>query len=106
MPEIIVGPCNEDFSFSWGDAPTAIYIADAGKLIYSVKLIITEGFDGANPTIEIGDADDHDRLLSSSIMDITAMGANEVFPNYSYAARTAVNFYITPGREVRTGPEE
>jgi len=87
----------EDIFFSWGDAPTIVYTADIGKLVYSVKLIITEGFDGADPVVEIGDADDHDRLLSSSIMDITAAGTNEVFPNYAYAARTDVNIYITPG---------
>jgi len=97
MAELIAGPGSEELPFSWGDAPTPIYIADIGKLIYSVQLILTEGFDGVEPVLEIGDPGDHGRLLSSSIMDIAMPGTNKVFPNYAYAARTAVNVYITPG---------
>jgi len=97
MTDLIVGPGTEELSFSWGDAPTAIYIADIGMLIYSVKLIITEGLDGTGPSITIGDSADNDRLLDSSIMDISVTGTNEVYPNYAYAARTAVNIYVTPG---------
>jgi len=95
--DLIIGPYPEEISFAWGDAPTKIYTAAAGKLIDSVKLIITEGFNGTGPVVEIGDANDHNRLLSSDIMDITVTGGNEVFPYYAYAGATDVYVYVTPG---------
>lgn len=98
MAEIIVGPKDEELAFSWGDVSyRKIYTADIGKLIYSIILIITEGFDGTSPLVSIGDAGDHDRLLSSDIMDLSVPGTNEVFPNYAYAARTDINIYMTAG---------
>jgi len=94
---IAIGPYAEEVSFSWGDAPTKIYTAAPGKMIYSVRTIITEGLDGTDPALCVGDSSDHDRLLSSYIMDITVPGTNEVFPNYAYGVATEIYFYVTPG---------
>jgi hypothetical protein len=97
MSNQVIGPYTTEIQFSWGDAPTKIYAAAAGKLIYSVRLVITSGFDGADPVVSVGDANDHSRLLSSGIMDITETGVNEVFPQYVYETKTDVYVYVTPG---------
>jgi hypothetical protein len=91
-------------SFSYGDAtPEFIGTAPAGKLIETVRIYITQAFNGTSPSLTIGDAGDTDRLMAAVQNNPAAIGMYESFPIHSYGGATAVNLYIVPGAGATTG---
>lgn len=91
-------------NFAYGDAtPAPLVTATAGKVVYSVEVVITEPFDGVGAAITVGDAGQVDRLMSVDENAVTSIGSNTTAPAYSYGADTPITLSITPGAGASQG---
>lgn len=85
-------------TFAWGDvSPRALVIVGAGKVVERITVFIEEAFDGTAPSIQIGDAGQPGRLLTTDDNDPATVGSYTVFPGHSYGVDTAINLTIDPG---------
>jgi hypothetical protein len=86
------------YNFSFGDAsPATILVANNNDFIRTVTVNVTTVFDGANPTISIGDSGSFDRLFPASSIDLKDGTVEwEYNPNYRYTATTNVLLTINP----------
>ena len=84
-------------SFAYGDtSPLRIGSIPAGKRVLRCHVKVETTFDGAAPTLSVGDAGSVGRLQATTD---NAPGTADVYsstPMHRYAAATNVNVYITP----------
>jgi hypothetical protein len=84
-------------AFSWGDAtPATVLTSPAGKTVLTVQIAIVTPFDGDAPTVQVGDADDPGRLLSSAQIDPKERAIYEVSPAWKYDASTQIWLSLSP----------
>lgn len=90
--------------FAYGDAtPRSIATVDAGVVVTTVQIIIVTPFNGVGAALQLGDAGQADRLMSSSEVDPTFAAEYEANPNYTYSSSTPILLTITPGAGATTG---
>jgi len=91
-------------NFSYGDAtPAALGIVPAGKVIELIELIITEVFNGASPSLKIGDIITPDSIMTASENDPTSLGNYEAHPDFSFGTAKTLYLTIVPGAGATTG---
>jgi hypothetical protein len=91
-------------NFAYGDAtPAAVVTAAAGKVVYSVEVVIVVPFDGVGAAITVGDAAVPDRLMNAGENALTLVGSNTTAPAYRYNVDTPVLLSITPGAGASQG---
>lgn len=82
--------------FSYGDAtPATILLAPANTLILKIECNLFTSFNGTNPLISVGDANNTTRFLDSTTIDVFESATYEVNPNFLYLVETAINLYLT-----------
>lgn len=76
------------------DGAIALESVPAGALILRATVVVLTAFDGTAPTLDIGDAGDPDRIVSSAgpdpHCDLTTTGTYPVDVGYQYSALTAL----------------
>lgn len=84
--------------FSFDDSsPFSLGLVPAGARVIARRAIVEESFDGASPTITLGDAGDADRLMAESDADLTAVADYEVRePTVLYADETELLATLVP----------
>ncbi len=84
--------------FSFGDAtPLGLAIAPAGKIIECVTIYLNVAFDGENPTLQIGDAEQLDALMSTAEVNPTEAATYQTTPGFAYEDDTEILLSIDPG---------
>ena len=84
--------------FSFGDAtPAELFGSLAGKLIQRITVFIETAFDGENPSLTIGDADNPTLLMDALENNLSEEAAYQVTPNFFYESDTQIYLFITPG---------
>lgn len=84
-------------AFAWNTAsPLAIFSAPAGSTIVKAVIKISTVFNGAAPTLSIGDSGNNSRLMTTAQNDPKTLGSYIVEFPHEYGSLTAVNLYITP----------
>jgi len=97
-PQGAAGTPRIEVPFSFGDAtPLVLLTVSAGKLIERVTVFIETAFDGLNPLLTIGDADDPAVLMTAVENDPAEEAAYQTTPNLSYQTNTQILLFITPG---------
>ncbi len=76
--------------FNVGDAVPADTIAFGGVVI------VTQAFDGAAPTLTIGDVGDTDRLCTAGEIDLTTVGVYAFDCGYTYSLATQITGTLVP----------
>jgi hypothetical protein len=69
----------------------------AGATVTRVEVNVTMLFDGTTPTLTVGDAAQHDRLMLAGENDLGQVALNIADVVYKYAAATQINAYLTIG---------
>lgn len=83
--------------FTWGVAPSAVFVpAGAGILTYA-RVKITASFDGAGATITVGTQIDPEAALPSAFVNPYASEEYENTPDIALAAMEGIWLYVTPG---------
>ena len=91
-------------NFAYGDAtPKTIVAVAAGKFIYQVDLLITEAFNGAGASLQVGDIGMANRLMSAAENDPSTLGTYSTHPNVAYIGSTDVLLTIIPGAGASSG---
>lgn len=72
-----------------------IYTVSGGSRVTFVTVTVTEQFNGLNPTISVGDADDNARLMTEDQNDLTSLGVYSTTPSYIYSGGQDVNITFT-----------
>lgn len=98
------GAGQHTFPFSWGDAtPASLMSASAGQMILAVTISLDVPFNGVGASLSLGDAGDTGRLLSSSMIDPTVVGAFENAPCLRFGSNTQILLTIVPGTGASSG---
>lgn len=66
----------------------------ANAIVTKVMLNVTQAWDDSNPTVEVGDATDADRLMTALGNDLAKVGLYVVDAGYLYGAATDVNITL------------
>lgn len=77
------------------DANDVIYTVSGGSRVTFVTVTVTEQFNGVNPLISIGDADDSARLMTNDQNDLKSLGAYSTTPSYIYSGSADVDITFT-----------
>ena len=77
------------------DVSDVIYTVSGGSRVTFVTVTVTEQFNGLNPTICVGDADDNARLMTDDQNDLTSLGAYSTTPSYIYSGSQDVDITFT-----------
>ena len=77
------------------DAADVIYTVSGGSRVTFVTVTVTEQFNGLNPTICVGDAEDNARLMTDDQNDLTSLGAYSTTPSYIYSGSQDVDITFT-----------
>lgn len=80
------------FNYSSG-ASSLIWNAESGDIVFEVKLLISQVFDGT-VTISVGEAGFTQRLMRTTENDPYELGVYSVQPVYTYTGNTAVLLYL------------
>lgn len=72
-----------------------IYTVSGGSRVTFVTVTVTEQFNGLNPTLSVGDADDNARLMTDDQNDLTSLGAYSTTPSYIYSGSQDVDITFT-----------
>lgn len=97
-PQGPAGTPRIEVPFSYGDAtPAQLFTTSAGKLIERITIFIETAFDGASPSLTIGDEDNPALLMGSFENDPTEEAAYQVTPNLYYETDTQILLFISPG---------
>lgn len=92
------------YSFAFGDAtPANLLNINANKLIFNVEIVILTAFDGVGATLSIGDADNPNRLMSTSLNNPNVSGTYTATPDYKYDTNTQLKLYINAGSGASVG---
>lgn len=70
-------------------------VVPAGAKVLRARVNVTQVFDGATPTVKIGDAVDDDRLMLEAENDLEATGLYVVDVQYTYGASTQIVATVT-----------
>lgn len=98
------GTGQHTFPFSWGDAtPASLMSASAGQMILAVTISLGVPFNGVGASLSLGDAGDTGRLLASSMIDPTVVGAFENAPCLRFGSNTQILLTIVPGTGASSG---
>ena len=98
------GAGQHTFPFSWGDAtPASLMSASAGQMILAVTISLDVPFNGVGASLSLGDAGDTGRLLASSMIDPTVVGAFENAPCLRFGSNTQILLTIVPGTGASSG---
>lgn len=90
-------------AFSYGDASGAIFTPSEAGTIVLVRLVITTGFDGTNPSLQLGTVAQPGAILSSAQNDPTTVAEYEHTPDLHLAALQSVVLTIVPGAGATQG---
>ncbi len=91
-------------SFAWGDAtPLMLGTCPAGRVVVNVMIAIMTPFDGASPSLTIGDDADNSRLMTAAENDPTNADLYVATPLHEYVASTYMKLWITPGGGASAG---
>ena len=97
-------PATLKIAFAFGDAtPKAIANLPANTTVFTAQVIIQIPLNGLGAALSLGDAEEIDRLISSSQVDPTFIAEYETNPGYTYSAATQVLLTITPGEGCTQG---
>ena len=97
-------PSNIDMPFSFGDStPKLLGSAVIGKLIETVAIIITVPFNGAAPSLTVGDSLDPISLMPANMNDPQAAATYEVHPNVLFPDARDLLLTIVPGAGASAG---
>lgn len=77
------------------DVNDVIYTVSGGSRVTFVTVTVTEQFNGLNPIISVGDADDTARLMTNDQNDLTSLGAYSTTPSYIYSGSQDVDITFT-----------
>ena len=77
-------------------SPLLLVAVEAGRYIEEVIVVVDTVFDGAAPTVSVGDSGDNSRLVSTVPVNLKALGATPVAVYFKYVGATTINLYITP----------
>jgi len=80
-----------------------VFTCTANKQIYSVDITIKTPFNGTSPSLSIGDAADHNRIMSTTENNPAEAANYLVVPDYIYTADTPVLLYIVQGAGATAG---
>ena len=77
---------------------TTIGTVSSNSRVTDVTVEVTEAFDDINATLNIGDVDVNDRLMSEDIIDLTETGTYTFTPSHVYSSGgdTDLNAYLNP----------
>ena len=77
---------------------TTIGTVSSNSRVTDVTVEVTEAFDDINSTLNIGDVDVNDRLMSEDIIDLTELGTYTFTPSHVYntGSDTDLNAYLNP----------
>lgn len=91
-------------AFSWGDStPKPIYLAAAGTTIQQATIAISTPFNGLNPSLALGDAQDPRRLIAENFVNPAEAGEYQTLPWYGYQLSTQIYLLVAPGRNATQG---
>lgn len=90
--------------FEWNSISILpITIAVFDKAVLAVSVCLVEAFDGLAPSLSIGDAANHERLLPAAYVDPSHPFTFSAHPGYRYSTSTQLNLYINPGTGASRG---
>jgi hypothetical protein len=93
-----------EIAFSYGDAtPRTIHTTVDTRRVWQVLLAIDVPFNGASPSLAVGDAGDADRLMAATQNDPLTIGVYATQPAHEYASGTAITLTIVPGSGASAG---
>lgn len=105
-----VGPAGADAtgaippaSFAFGDAPTTLYTPAAASTVASVRVRVTQSFDGLGATLALGTPTDPDKFVTAADVDLAAPVEYELTPDAPVAAGEPIILTITPGTGATSG---
>lgn len=91
-------------NFSFSDvSPINLYLAQLGERVVTIQIVVTEVFDGINPSLSVGDIGDTSRLMTAQQCDLTQLGEDESNPGYQYAVNTQTIITLNPGAGATQG---
>lgn len=91
-------------SFGFGDAtPKTITTLPVNTTVLTSQIIITEVFDGANPSLQLGDSTYIDRFLNIPSEGLTNLFEFETNVTHTYTSETGIILTITPGAGASSG---
>lgn len=77
------------------DVSDVIYTVSGGSRVTFVTVTVTEQFNGLNPLISVGDADDANRLMTNNQNDLKSLGTYSTTPSYIYSGSSDVDITFT-----------
>lgn len=85
-------------SFSYGDvSPEFIAVIPANMIVYSIEMIINTPFNGASPTLSVGDPGNYARLMTTAENNPLVAGTYSSTPSLAYSTNTNTYLSIVPG---------
>ena len=82
---------SNEFIFNYGDAtPKLLMTVPAGKMVLSIVIYITTGFNGSDATISIGDASNYSSLVASTDTNIGSESNWTITPGVYFGSDTEI----------------
>ena len=82
-------PHKRRFDYTSG-ASFTVATVPAGGVVGRIGVLVKTAFNGAAPTLEVGDAADDDRFIITTDVDLKTPGITWLDGGHDYAAQTAV----------------
>ena len=98
-----VGGIGAKYPFSYGDATPKLITSIGGAHITTAQIFIATTFNGVGAALQLGDAGDLDRLITTQQVDPTRLGEFETNPWHFYASNTQILLTINPGSGASQG---
>ncbi len=98
------GNSSQPIAFAFGDAsPRAVLALLSNQTVLQVNLNITEPFNGAGPSFQLGTFAQPDLLVSSQQVDLALPTEFEINPNVRLIAPTDIVLTLNPGTSATQG---
>ena len=83
-------------SYSFGDAPRAIYVPDKPGTVTLARVVPTNPFNGSTPTLQVGTMADLDSIFPAAFSNLKDVAETEITPDVHLDANEAIVLTITP----------